>query len=405
MTNSISCVDRNDCFGCTACMSICKLSAITMKADSEGFMAPVLNESLCVNCGQCKNVCPAIQKWESTNPNQNEYYYYQNPDDLVLEKSTSGGAFMGIVESVEKPWVGGCIEDENLYIKHIITNDPDQISLMQGSKYTQSDIGDTFKQVKDALERDEQVVFSGTSCQIHGLLNYLEAVNVSRDKLVTIDLICHGVPSNLMHQEYIKYYELKKRKKPIRHIFRTKKQGWGTIFILKNYIQTLDFSRLGHDDKSLESQLYTNIFFSDLCLREACYNCPYCTENKPADITLADFWGIEDTDIINNEKGCSLIIARNNGKELLRKIKGANKLNEEQAAIAKKYQKHLITHNDRPTLRDDFWNDYYKYGFEFVAKKYLRAGFKYKILIFAYNYFKLFKHKRVAARLGNKIYY
>lgn len=402
--NNISEVSKKECYGCTACTATCPTNSIKMVSDKEGFLAPVIDNHLCVNCGKCKSVCPALNRWNADDVD-NHYYGFQNIDAVLLEKSTSGGAFSACVDAFKPDKVCGCIEDELLYIRHIVA-DSNNIEPMIGSKYVQSDMGDCFKVIKNKILIGESVLFTGTSCQVHGLLNYLKIESVPTEKLLTMDLICHGVPSNKMHQEYIRYYEDKRKSKPIYHKFRTKRQGWGTKYILKNHEQTIVQETNRIDYCSLESQMYANVFFSDYCLREACYDCPYCSENKPADITMADFWGIEDTDIeIDIDKGCSFLIARNKGIVLIDEIPGVFELKDYQANIAKKYQKHLFVPNDRPYDRDSFWNDYEAYGFDYIAKGYLHTSFIYKLLMKCFNFANRFHDKRYAMFLGSKIFY
>lgn len=409
---NITSVKKEDCFGCTACKAVCKLDAISMVTDDEGFMYPIVDEHKCVECGACLHVCPALHRWKAEQCD-NEYYAFQNQDQYVLSKSTSGGAFSALVHSVKEPYVCGCVLDDRLYVKHILSNRSDDIEAMRGSKYVQSDMGDCFSQIKAKLAAGEQVIFTGTSCQVHGLLNYLKFFKVATDRLITVDLICHGVPSNLMHQEYVKFYEKTKGVKRGTHYFRTKRQGWGMRFILKNHEQmfvhgeqTFVHSTPSGDYTSQESQLYLNIFFSDLCLRSACYHCPYCTENKPGDLTLADFWGIEETDLsLDFPKGCSLVIARGKGIHMLENILHGLHLNKEQIKVAKKYQLHLRRPVKCPDKRDAFWADYHRKGFQYVAHKYLRYGGKYKVIMLLYNIANRMTNKRIAQKLGSKLFY
>lgn len=410
---NVTSVKREDCFGCTACKAVCKLNAVSMVSDDEGFMHPVVDEHKCVACGACLQVCPALHRWEAQ-PCENKFYAFQNQDKRVLSKSTSGGAFSAIVHSVEKPYVCGCVLDDRLYVKHILSNRSEDIEAMRGSKYVQSDMGDCFSEIKEKLTAGGQVIFTGTSCQVHGLLNYLRFFKVATDRLITVDLICHGVPSNLMHQEYIKFYEKTKGVQRGTHYFRTKRQGWGMNFILKNHEQmfvhsgqqTFVHGSLSGDYTSQESQLYLNIFFSDFCLRSACYHCPYCTENKPGNLTLADFWGIEETDLaLDFPQGCSLIIARGKGIHTVEDILSSIPLNEEQKKVAKKYQMHLRGPIKRPDKRAAFWEDYHRRGFQYVAHKYLRYGGKYKVLMLLYNIANHMTNKRFAQKLGGKLFY
>lgn len=404
MNESIAIVKKDACFGCTACMAICQYHAIEMRADTEGFMAPEVNAEKCVRCGACTRVCPALNSW-SRKDGDNKFFAFQNENEQILAKSTSGGAFSAIVASEKKPYVCGCILDDELYVRHVLARDEAEIAAMRGSKYVQSDMGNCLWEIKEKLLANEVVIFSGTSCQVHGLLNYLEAGHVPTEKLITIDLICHGVPSNLMHQEYVRNYEQVKGVKREKHYFRSKRQGWGLRFMFKNYEQVFAHSGLCEDWTSLESQLWINIFFSELCLREVCYRCPYCTDGKPADITLADFWGIEQTDLdFEFSKGCSLIIARGKGLDKVKNLANVVELNVQQETTARKYQSLLKTPIKRPADRDAFWKDYHENGFLYVAKKYLHYSRKYKMLITLYNIAK-YLNERVAQRLGMIVFY
>ena len=410
---SVAKVKREACFGCTACMAICKFDAITMQPDVEGFMVPVVDEEKCVGCGACTKVCPALNPWQGKS-GENKFYAYQHEDKEVLAKSTSGGAFSAIVETEENPYVCGCVLDDKLYVRHILSREEKDIAAMRGSKYVQSDMSNVLKEIRDRLVAGEKIVFSGTSCQTHGLLNYLLAAKVPTDNLTTMDLICHGVPSNLMHQEYVKLYEQAKGVKGLKHYFRTKRQQWGLKFMLKNHEQVFVHGgqqALVHgcpagDRTSLESQLWLNVFFSDLCLRESCYKCPYCTDSKPADITLADFWGIEETDVnLDFPKGCSLMIARGKGIVKVEKLLNSKLLDEKQESVARKYQIHLSKPITRPDKRDEFWQNYHNFGFAYVAKRYLHYSGKYKVLMILYNLANHLQNKRLVQKIGNWLFY
>ncbi len=405
MNNNVSQVNRTSCFGCSACMAICKCDAITMKPDEEGFMVPEIDENKCIDCGMCIKTCAAINRYQPTF-NGNKYYAYQHNSESTLERSTSGGAFSAIIDESKTPYVCGCITDENLYVKHILSFQQSDIEAMQGSKYVQSDMSNCFREIRKTLLQGNRVVFTGTSCQVDGLKRYLSLTNVSQGNLVTMDLICHGVPSNLMHKEYVKLYEDKKKTTAVSHLFRSKRNGWGSKFILRNYEQLFMDNKEINDYQSLESQLWLNVFFSDLCLRESCYNCPYCTEHKPADYTVADFWGGEETTLdVDFSKGCSLVIARNNRREVKFKSGKLIELNDEQKEIAQNHQAHLKKPISRPNKRDDFWSDYYSYGFLYVARKYFRYDYKHVLMLKLFNFYKNRGWWKKAERMGHKLFY
>ena len=193
--------DKKNCCGCSACYSICPKNCIEMKADREGFLYPKINKDLCINCGLCETVCPIINKVEEKVFEQ-EGYLVQNKDEKVREESTAGGAFTAIAKYVleKKGIVFGVQYDENLNVVHSYVENEIDLKLYRNSKYVQSKIGKTFKQAKKFLDEDRWVCFSGTPCQIEGLKKYLKK---DYNKLITVDVVCHAVPSPLVWEKYL----------------------------------------------------------------------------------------------------------------------------------------------------------------------------------------------------------
>lgn len=185
--------DKTSCFGCSSCAAICSSRAIELVPDDEGFLYPRLNADKCTLCGACERVCPAAKKNEFKQGQQHAFAL-QAKDDSVLVASASGAAF-GIAGSIVKErggWVCGCVFEEGWKARHVITRDGLMLSAMLGSKYVQSDMGDCYRKIRELLKKGEEVLFSGTPCQVAGLSDYLQR---PFERLTTIDLICHGVPS------------------------------------------------------------------------------------------------------------------------------------------------------------------------------------------------------------------
>ena len=285
-----------------------------METDDDGFIYPVIDANKCVKCGLCKNVC-AYQNGLPESAMISAYAAVAKDDEL-LKKSASGGVFASIAREFLKDngIVVGCAyqsDKKGLHPKHIIIEREDELPLLQSSKYAQSDLGNTYKEVKRLLGEGRRVLFSGTSCQIAGLRGFLQCHDY--DNLYTVDIICHGVPSDKMFQSYLEMIENKKHIK-IRDInFRDKKYGWGEK-------GTIGYVRMGHEGnestdgarkessdeqrfQSLRSELkidpssssYYMLYLLGAMYRENCYTCPFTDWRKrPGDITIGDFWGIED---------------------------------------------------------------------------------------------------------------
>lgn len=192
---SINIIDKTKCCGCEACVQVCAHNAIQMQEDSEGFRYPVVNKETCVECGLCEKVC---QNNEMPPKHIEDKYvfggYHKNPE--VRFESTSGGAFSAIVNAFcDENYVIFGAEAQGLNVFHSYIEDKAQLAKFRKSKYSQSVIGDSYKQVKSFLKAGKKVLFSGTPCQIAGLRCYLK--NTNQDNLLTVEVICEGVPSPL----------------------------------------------------------------------------------------------------------------------------------------------------------------------------------------------------------------
>ncbi len=307
---------KEDCCGCGACLNICPKQAISMKEDECGFIYPVINEDKCIKCGQCKKVC-AFQN-ASQNNSPIECYAAVSKNEKQAKKSASGGVFAAMAtDYIDKGGVVfGAAFDEEWKVHHISVETKDQLRFLQGSKYVQSDIEMSYKEVKACLDSGRQVLFSGTPCQVAGLQSFL---GQEYENLLTVDIVCHGVPSNRMFQEYIKVLESKYRGKVSDFTFRDKTIGWG-----------INGSTIVNGKKikiwqSASSYLF--YFSKGWIYRENCYKCPYACEHRPADITLGDYWGIEKQhpEILgkngwNESKGISCVVVNSNkGYEKIQK--------------------------------------------------------------------------------------
>lgn len=369
--------NNEDCCGCSACFNICPVSAIEMIPDQEGFLYPEINAALCTECGSCKKVC-AFQK-------TNDYDYYspqpivyalKHKDDKVIRNSSSGGAFTAISEHVleQNGIVYGAAHDEKLNTIHIRASNSEERDKCRGSKYVQSDLTDVFSMVRDDLQKNNNVLFTGTPCQIAGLNEFLSVSSSDTTNLLTVDLVCHGTPSPKLFKEYIAFCESKRKRKIIEYFHRPKDKGWGHIekaVYMNGYI----------DHDSSLSNIWSNLFYSHLFLRPSCYVCKYSNLRRPADITIADYWGIEKAHPeFMDPKGVSLVLVNTpKGEKLFHSIKESILYIESDTARCTEKQAQLKSPAIKPLNRDLAWKEYYKHRFGYIAKKYGEPSIKTKI--------------------------
>ncbi len=295
---------KKDCTGCAACANVCPIGCITMIEDNEGFVYPQVNSSECTKCGMCEQVCP-IKKNKPSNTNAQTPLAYAvlNKDDSVRYKSSSGAVFPLLANYVleKNGVVFGAAFDNNYNVYHCGVDNKNEVERLYNSKYVQSNIGDCYKQAKKALDEDTWVLFSGTPCQIAGLKACLN--DKVYEKLITIDFICHGVPSTGIWRKYVN--TCIGNPDNISNInFRCKKDGWRDFHFLAEY----------KDEKksiyeSAQKNRFVNGFIKNLFLRPSCHNCSFKSLNRISDITIADFWGVKHIcPKLYDNKGCSLVV-------------------------------------------------------------------------------------------------
>lgn len=375
-------IEHEACSGCTACVNICPHNAITLQKNKKGFQYPVIDSDKCTDCGLCGTVCQCME----TELKQSEMlrtFAVRYPDDSVRSSSQSGGLFYGLAERVIGQGgvcYGAAVEDD-LTVKQIRVSTISDLKRLQGSKYVQSDVQCSFAEVEKDLCAGNVVLYSGTSCIIDGLYRYIRFKKLDDSKLYTCDLVCHGVMTPLMYEEHLKQIENKEQKKITAINFRDKKFGWHTI------IGTYRF-----EDNTTESDAYYNeLYFSNIALRNCCYQCQYTDlRKKQADITMADFWGIENIlpDWGNDNKGISLAAIRSEkGLDLLQETSLDIREVSPEAVLDKNHKRATR----KPQIYDRFWKDYFRKGYEYSLKKYTVYGgipfkVKRKIMMFIHKW-------------------
>ena len=314
--------DKKDCCGCSACVQKCPKQCISLKEDDEGFLYPVVDKEACIDCGLCEKVCPVLHQGEPHKPLK--VYAAKNQDEEIRRQSSSGGIFTLLAEKTiqEGGVVFGARFDENWEVKHDYTETIEGLAAFRGSKYVQSRMEDNYRKAEMFLKQGRKVLFSGTPCQVAGLKRFLRK---EYEHLLTVDFICHGVPSPGVWRKYLKETVARMCDKnsvstdPISmedaHVesisFRDKSSGW------KKYSFALTLSATSRSGvkntvslcEVFPQNTFMKGFLSDLYLRPSCYACAAKSGKSGSDITIGDLWGAPS--IIGNEdddKGTSLVL-------------------------------------------------------------------------------------------------
>lgn len=355
------------CTGCSACESICPKNAITLIEKEDGFKYPVIDQNKCINCGLCKRVCPVLNTNE--NKSLNRSYLAYNKDEEELKTSSSGAIFSLIANYIldNNGIVIGASFTKPTKLQHIAITKKEDLEKLKGSKYLQSDVNNIFHYIKEIIN-DKKVLFVGTPCQVAGLKAYVK----DHKNLYCIDLICHGVPSPKIFEQYIKELEEKNNDSLINYNFRDKVTGW------ENYSNTAIFKNKKITSLASENN-YMKIFLSDIALRESCYKCNFKIGNKYSDITLGDFWGVYKYYPTLSKNGVSaVIINTEKGMNIFECIK--------ENAITKECNIDEIL-NGNPSLslsasypkkREKFFNELNKKSIDYLCKEYTHKSFAKK---------------------------
>ncbi len=361
------------CSGCSACVNICPVNAISMKPDSEGFSYPVIDYSQCIYCGKCKKKCPVKNKYKEDNQEPQTFACINKNKNTRLE-SSSGGIFTLLAERVitDGGIVYGAAFDESFRLKHQRIEILADLSKLRGSKYVQSNTSYIYEKVKEDLASGRKVLYSGTPCQIGGLY---AAVGKNNDNLITVDLACHGVPSPKVWEKYVTYRENKAGSKTKSISFRDKRTGW------KKYSVTFKFENNTEYSMPLTEDLYMKGYLSHIFLRNSCTECSFKNIHRQADITLADYWGIESLQPEkNDDTGVSLVMIHSEvGKKLVSQIKNQMEVFPVQYKISTAENKSLVQSVKKSNLSRNFYKDFEKIPFDKLIEKYCGTGLCAKI--------------------------
>lgn len=311
----IQIVEKSKCCGCSACTTVCPRHCIVMIPDDEGFTYPVVDQNVCIHCGRCEKICPVLNA-NAEEPFQQSGYIVRSRHFQIRKKSAAGGAFAPMARYIVEHggYVSGVILNEQFRAQHMIYGKGQDLSRFQGSKYMQSDLNGSFLEIRKLLDCGKTVLFSGTPCQVEGLLNSLEK---AYQNLITVDVVCHSVPSPLLFEKYIQYIEDFYHDHIVYVYFRDKHYGYDYPTMKLVGEKRGDFYHHG-----MESDPWLRAFFSQKCDRPSCYNCVFKKQYRRSDFTIWDchdaaLYGLSFRDQFGATK---MLIHSSKGKTFFKKI-------------------------------------------------------------------------------------
>lgn len=353
----INIIDKHNCCGCSACAQRCPKQCVTMQEDDEGFLYPLVDKTTCIDCGLCEKVCPVLNQSDECKPI--ECFAARNPAEEVHTKSSSGGIFLPIAMAIINKGgvVFGARYNNKWEVEHASTDTLEGLDAFRGSKYVQSKIGTTYQEAEQSLREGHKVLFSGTPCQIAGLKKFLRK---DYDNLITVDVVCHGVPSPMVWRDYICQL-------PIEDVteirMKDKSTGW------REYSFTL-IKKDGTTaliEKASENK-YLMAFSRNLTLRHSCFACPAKAGKSGSDITLADYWGIENLmPQMDDNNGTSFVCANTRkGTEILNSLELQIESADYEASVP--YNSCIYQSTPEPDNRAEFWDRYHHQGLRALKK-------------------------------------
>lgn len=357
----MSVCEKEKCTGCFACYNICPQHAIEMIEDEYGFIYPEINKQKCTDCGLCTKICPSINQVRTQKPTKS--FAMWNKDETIREKSTSGAAATTFYSYILlQGGVGyGCDNIKDGRVAFTRIENLNQLENIKGSKYVHAYIEDAYQNVKKDLKDGKRVLFIGTPCQIAGLKSYLQKEN---DNLITVDIICHGVPSQRFLKEEI---ESKIGNEKFDKITFRDENGWN--------FKIMEGNKIVYQQVAQENY-YIKLFLSGLCYRDNCYQCQYANSARVSDITIGDFWGIQGDEFKNEkEKGISVILPiTSKGEKFIEEVKANTDifLQEKSAEEAIHGNAQLNRPSRKHKKHKKFKKLYKKKGYYKATRKYLK---------------------------------
>lgn len=359
---------KDDCCGCTLCSTVCPKQAITMKPDVMGFLYPDIEDSKCIDCGKCVRFCNFKEDYKTPFALDKPIAYggrHKSLDEVA--KSQSGAAFVVLSDYIlsQGGVVYGVGYKDFFRAAHKRAATIEERDEFRGSKYVQSDMSGIYEQVKADLQEGRKVMFTGTPCQVAAVASYIGDKEL-RANLFLMDIVCHGVPGPFMWRDYLHFLESKENQKLTSVNFRDKKyKGWHA------HVESFTF-----EHTYTYTYTYTYLFYSHINLRYSCGQCPYTNFRRVSDVTVSDFWGVEKSKAARlgaDNKGCSLFLVNTEkGKLWFDSVKPS--LDFIAVDLDECIQPQLLHPAKLHKKRNKFEEDFTKYGFAYVRRKYGNVG-------------------------------
>ena len=371
MEKKIELIGHVQCTGCRACSESCPTDSISFSPDGLHFY-PHITEDTCIHCGKCMNVCPPLQaeKYQRKETTFIPIYYCAwNNDPEERFNATSGGVGGALAkQALDEGWyVSGAAFTKEWKLHHKVSNKACILEEIRGSKYLQSDTTDTYCEILRLLRNGEKVLFIGTPCQTEALRNLVSAKQL--ESLLTCEIICHGVNSPIVWDDYKAYIEKKANSRLKSYNFRSKSKGWGKLRASYNF----------ENGSSVDVPAFRNIFHhwfgQHYMMRESCFRCEYRKKERYSDLVIGDFWGIENiAPELDVKKGASVLIA--NSEKAMQFISKTNlnliEIDAEKAqSVMKGFEDRMPEEQKIAQIArmKQFEKDYHQYSFEEMATK------------------------------------
>ena len=362
------------CSGCGACGQICPKSAISMTPSDEGFLYPEVDSSLCVECRLCEKICPVLNVKTSTDFSERKAYAAICRDEKIRLESSSGGMFTVLAEKViaDGGVVFGAEFDSDFSVRHGWTDSVFGLERFRGSKYLQSRTESSFSECRKFLDDGRKVLYTGTPCQIAGLKAFLKK---DYENLFTVDVICHGVPSPALWQKYIKFREKKSASRIVKTAFRRKNDGW------KLYSLSFTFANGSEYSVNQSKGMWMLSFNKNVMMRNSCYDCVFKGSEILSDITIGDFWGIQNyIPEKDDDKGYSIcFLNTDKGEKLFKSVKSSLFVDEIKNYDCKRFNTQLLYSIELQKNRKKFISLCIKESFAVAYKKYVKVKFPVRV--------------------------
>lgn len=379
----IDITDKSKCCGCHACVQVCPKQCVKMEMDYEGFLYPIVNKDTCIDCGLCEKACPLLDKVSTENFETPLVYAAYAKDESLRIRSTSGGVATMLANYMyrEGAYICGAVYTDDFKVELIVTRKEEDLKRIQTSKYIQATVGNTYKEIKTLLDKGEKVFICSTPCQIAGLKKY---VRKDYDNLFTCDLICKGVPPHKVLKSYVSSME---RKQKVRCVevwskYKNDKLPWGRLGSKYSFANGKSIFTTGGTDMFMRLYLHTGFV-----VRPSCIECTFKGLPRHSDISIGDFWGIENYSEMDRAKGISVLMINNDGKgrklfeaieqDMIVERHGIDEATFNNPQIMKPYDPQM---GFSVEARKRFFEELDKYGFDYICNKHLKRSLLQKIV-------------------------